>query len=62
MVIFYEKKSNGERLQMWAAVHRKDIDKLKLITSDVGKGTLPKGKIKRTKKEREKKKERTVSK
>lgn len=56
MVIFYEKKSNGERLQMWAAVHRKDIDKLKSITSDAGKGTLPKGEIKRKKKrEREKK-------
>lgn len=61
MVIFYEKKSNGERLQMWAAVHRKDIDKLKSITSDAGKGTLPKGEIKRKKKrEREKKRENCI--
>lgn len=28
--------------QMWAAVYRKDKDKIKLITNGLGKGTLPK--------------------
>lgn len=35
MIITYEETANGERLQMWAAVHRKDTDKIQWINNYV---------------------------
>lgn len=35
MIITYEETANGERLQMWAAVHRQDTDKIQWINNYV---------------------------
>lgn len=44
MTITYEKATNGERLQRWAAAHRKDTDKIQWINNYVVvTETLPRG-------------------